>query len=334
MIQRRRLLRMLLGAPCVFALFAWAQQAAVRRIGILQNMRPTTAESAYLTEVFSQALRERGFAEGRNLVFERRYVEGRAERIPGFAAELVQLNCDVIVVTAGDAAIRALKERTSTIPIVMVGASDPVRDGLVASLARPGGNITGLANTALDLVPKQLELLKTASPSVRRVIYLDGRFGAADATTYAALLRNRDAAAKSLGIDLIRIELLAPQDFGSATAAILRERGEALLVAPNAANFILSNEISEFAMRHRLPAIGQDRQAAVDGLLMTYGTSATQLLRTTAAYVDKILRGAKPADLPIEQATQFKLVINMGTAKRLGVTIPQSLLLRADEVIQ
>ncbi len=333
MIERRRLLRMLAGAPVIFASYAWAQQPPLRRVGFLQSSPPTTPDSARLTRVFTQALEERGFVEGRNVVFERRYVEGRIERIPAFAAELVQLNCDVIVVTTGDVGIRALKEVTSTIPIVMAGASDPVRDGLVASLARPGGNITGVTSASLDLIPKQLEWLKAAAPGVRRVIYLAGRFGAGDDKTYAELLRNRDAAAKALGIDLIRIEMSAPQDFGNATAAVLRERADALLISPNSTNFILRNEIGEFALRHRLPAVGQTRELAAAGLLMSYGNNVTWLFRTTAAYVARILGGAKPADLPIEQTT-FELVINLKTAKALGLTIPHSLLVRADEVIR
>ena len=241
---------------------------------------------------------------------------------------------DVIVVTTGDVGIRALKELTSAIPIVMAGASDPVRDGFVASLARPGGNITGVTNASLDLIPKQLELLKAAAPGAGRVVFLaSGRFGAGNAASIAELQRNRDAAAKALGMDLMRIEMPTPQDFGGATAVILREHGEALLISPNPTNFILRSEISEFATRHRLPAIGNIREFAAAGLLMSYGHNPTWVYRTTAVYVDKILRGAKPADLPIEQST-FELVINLKTAKALGLTIPQALLLRADEVIR
>ncbi len=333
MMERRRLLEMLVGAPCVFASRGWAQQAAVRRIGFLANLPPSRPEVAHLWQAVTQALQERGFVEGRNFVFERRYVEGRRERIPALAAELVQLDCDVIVVSTGDESIRALKKLTSTIPIVMAPASDPVRDGLVASLARPGGNITGLMTAALDLVPKQLELLKAAVPGIRRVVYLHGR-QTSDAARIVELERNQDTAAKALGIDLIRIEMSAPEDFGSATSAILRERGEAFLLATNpTVTLTLRHQIIEFATRHRLPAIGPAREPVVAGLLMSYGNNLTWLFRTAAAYVAKILDGAKPADLPIEQ-TQFELVINFKTAKALGLTIPQSLLLRADEVIR
>jgi putative ABC transport system substrate-binding protein len=326
-------------ASAVAALFAAPSPAKaqapgkVYRIGFLQNTPPSTPDAARLARVFTQALEERGFVEGRNIVFERRYVEGRVERIPAFAADLVQFNCDAIVVTTGDVGIRALKELTTTIPIVMAGASDPVRDGFAASLARPGGNITGVTSFSLDLIPKQLELLKTAAPRTRRVAFLSGRFGAGDVARAAELQRNRDAAAKALAMDLVRIEMPAPEDFVSATSAILRERAEALLISPNATNFILRNEISEFAARHRLPAIGAVREYAAAGLLMSYGNNLTWLFRTTAAYVDKILRGAKAADLPIEQTT-FELVINLKAAKVLGLTIAQPLLLRADEVIQ
>lgn len=333
MIERRRLLRTLAAAPCVFAAQAWAQQAAVRRICSLNNTSASTPDTFRLQQTFVQALAERGFVEGRNVVFELRYVEGRVERIPALAAELVQLNCDVITVSAGDVAVRALKELTSTIPIVMTNASDPVRDGLVASLARPGGNITGVANASLDLLPKQLEWLKAASPGVRRVAYLYGRYFGGTEKARAELWRSREVAAKALGFDLIPIEMPAPQDFGSATAAVLRERADALLISPNATNFILRNEIGAFALRHRLPAVGDVRELAAAGLLLSYGNDIAWSRRRSAEYVDKILRGAKPADLPIERST-FELVINLRTAKALGLTIPQSLLLRADEVIQ
>jgi putative ABC transport system substrate-binding protein len=260
-------------------------------------------------------------------------VEGRVERIPTFAAELVQAHCDIIVVTTGDAGVRALKELTSTIPIVMSGASDPVRDGFAASLARPGGNITGVTDSSLDLIPKQLELLKAAAPGARRVAFLFGRYGAGDAARIAEMQRNRDEAANALGIEFRRIELPTPQDFGNAAATILREHVEALLISPNSTNFILRNEISEFAARHRLPAIAAVREFATAGLLMSYGNNLMWLMRANASYVDKILRGAKPADLPIERTT-FELVINLKTAKALGLTITQPLLLRADEVLQ
>jgi len=198
--------------------------AKVYRIGLLQNTPPSTPDAARLARIFIEALEERGFVEGRNVVFERRYVEGRIQRIPAFAAELVQLNCDAIVVTSGDVGIRALQELTATIPIVMAGASDPVRDGFAASLARPGGNITGVTSASLDLISKQLELLKTAAPGVRRVVFLTGRFGAGDEARAAELQRNRDAAAKALAMDLVRVEMPAPEDFVNATSAILRAR--------------------------------------------------------------------------------------------------------------
>ena len=334
MMDRRACIVALTGCIVGFPLIADAQVAGkTYRICGLNNTPPSDPVSVRLSQAFLQALGERGFVEGRNFVFERRFVEGHVERIPALAAELVRLNCDVIMVTAGDVAVRTLKELTSTIPIVMVGASDPVRDGLVASLARPGANITGLTDASLDLIPKQLELLKTAAPGVRRVVYLYGRYGAFNEKTNDELMRNREVAAKGLGLDLIRIEMPAPQDFANATAAVLRERADALLISPNNTNFILRNEISEFALRHRLPAIGPNRELAAAGLLLSYGNNVAWRFRKSAEYVDKILRGAKPADLPIEQST-FELVINLTTAKALGLTIPQSVLLRADEVIQ
>lgn len=333
-MDRRTFIAALAGSIPGLPLFADAQPTGkVHRIGSLQNTPSTTADAARLTKVFIEALEERGYVEGRNLIIERRYVEGRVERIPVFASELVQLDLEVIVVTTGDAGIRALKERTSTIPIVMAGASDPVRDGFATTLARPGGNITGVSSNSLDLIPKQLELLREAAPRVARVVYLYGRFGAGDATRALELQRSRLTAAKALGFELLEIEMPAPEDFDRASASMLRERGEAILLSPNNTNFILRHRISEFAMQHRLPAIGSVREQAAAGLLMSYGNSLTWLFRTTAVYVGKILSGAKPADLPVEQIP-FELIVNQKTAKTLSITIPRSLLLRADEIIE
>jgi putative tryptophan/tyrosine transport system substrate-binding protein len=324
------------GLATLFAapLLAKAQTPGkIYRIGILRSAPPSTPDAARLNRTFAQALEERGFVEGRNVVFEPRNVEGRVERIAALAAELVQANCDVIVVTTGDIGVRAFKELTSTVPIVAVGASNPVGDGFASTLARPGGNVTGVASYSLDFIPKQLELLKAIAPGARRVVFLAGRFGIADAARAAEMQRERDAAAKALGIEFMRIEMPAPQDFAVASAAILREHGEALLISPNATNFIVRNEISEFAVHNRLPAIANSREFVTAGLLMSYGNNMTWMFRTTAAYVDKILRGVKPADLPFERAA-VELVINLKTAKAIGLTIPNALRLRADDVVQ
>lgn len=331
-MDRRRALRLVGTVLCAHAVPGRAQQAKLRKIGFLQNTPATTAAAVRLAQAFARALEEHGFVEGRNHVFERRYVEGQVERIAPLADELIRLECDVIVVSAGDRAVRELKARTTTIPIVMAGTSDPVRDGLIASFARPGGNITGVASASLDLFPKQLELLKAAAPGIRRIAFLRGQYGAGDAATAAAIERRRLAAAKALGVELVTVWMPAPQDFADATATVLREHIDALLISPNATNFILRDEIAAFALRRRLPAVAQTRDFAEAGLLLSYGTNPDWVFRTTAGYVARILKGAKPADLPVEQA-QFELVINLGTAKALGLAVPDSLRVLATELL-
>ena len=248
-------------------------------------------------------------------------------------ADLVRLNVDVIVVISAPGA-KAAKEASATIPIVMAGTSDPVGAGLEASLARPGGTITGISDYQLDLIPKRIELLRAAAPKVVRVANLFGNFGGFGAEKLAALASERDAAAKAMGMSLLQIQMNTPQDFDSATAAVVRERPDALLLSPNPTNFVLRWELAEFAARQRLPTMAARREEAFAGMLMSYGPSNLDIWRASAVYVDKIFKGAKPGDLPIEQPTKFELVINLKTAKTLGLTIPQSLLLRPDEVIQ
>jgi putative ABC transport system substrate-binding protein len=216
----------------------------------------------------------------------------------------------------------------------MLGASDPVGAGLVASLARPGGNVTGIADYQLDLVPKRLELLRAAAPRVSRVVNLHGQYGAFPPSTLDAINAERSRATRALGLTLLDIEMRAPQDFQEATAAIVRERPDALLLGPNPTNFIVRKELAEFAVKHRLPTIGGPRETAAAGALMSYGSDTSDLFRKAAVFVDKILKGAKPADLPVEQPTKFEFVINLKTAKALGLSIPPSLVGRADEVIQ
>ena len=309
------------------------QEAKIRLIGILTNSPSAKLPTDEFWQVFRQTLRGRGFIEGQNIRFEWGFAEFKLDRYPTLAADFVRLNCDVIVVEAGDAAIRAAKDATTTIPIVMAPASDPVRDGFVASFARPGGNITGNATLTLDLQIKRLELLKEAVPKARRVAHLWGQFGAGNPVAFAARKREREAAAHAIGVQLIDIEMHTSQEFESATSAVVREHADALLLNPGPLNWALRKEIAEFAMRQRLPAIAGRRSEAVAGTLMSYGPTGANISRTAAEYVDKILRGSKPADLPVEQVPP-ELVINMKTAKELGLTIPQSLLVRANEVIQ
>ena len=334
-MDRRKFIGMVLTSAVTAPLAAHAQPAGkVWRIGIIGNVPLTTnPENAHIMDAFRQALRERGYIEGKNLALEMRYAEGRIERYPALAAELAGLKVDVIVVGPAPG-VRAAMQAAATIPIVMSGTSDPVRAGLVASLARPGGNVTGIADQELDLVPKRLELLKAVAPKAARVANLHGDFSGFDAAKRAALIVEQEAAARALGISLLRIEMNAPQDFDSAIATIGRARPDALLLSPNPTNLILRNKLAEYALKQRLPTVAARREEAVAGMLMSYGPSIADIFRSVAVYVDKIFKGAKPGDLPVEQPTKFALVINLKTAKALGLTIPQSLLLRADEVIQ
>jgi putative ABC transport system substrate-binding protein len=306
----------------------------VRKIGYVGNLpRGSSADSDRIFDAFVQTLRERGFVEGKNLAFEFRFTEGVVERSPALVGELVRLGVDVIVVGSGPGA-RAAKDATSTIPIVMIGVSDPVGAGLVASLARPGGNITGIADLQIDLINKRLELLKAAAPKIAQVAYLFGNYSGFDDAKLKAVAQEREAAAQALGLRLLSVQMNTPQDFEDATAAIVRARPDALLISPNPTNFILRHQLAEFALRLRLPTIAARRQEAAAGVLMAYGPKVEDIFRAAAIYVAKILNGATPAELPIEQPTTFEFVVNAKTARALGITIPQSLLLRADELIQ
>ena len=283
---------------------------------------------------FLQILKDNGFVEGKNLVFERRATEGRdAERGPALVAELIGLRVDVLV-TLSTVVTRAAKEATTTTPIVMTMVSDPVASGFAASLARPGGNITGMTDFDNDLTAKRLEMLKAAAPKAIRVALvsdsLSRRFGVAQAD---ALNKEHDTAARALGISLLRVSLDSPQDFEAAAAAVVRERADALLVA-GAPAVIVRKDIADFAIRQRLPWLGASRLDPLAGALMSYGPDYANNWCKAATYVAKILNGAKPADPPIERPTKVELIINLKTAKAIGLTIPQAVLLRADEVIE
>jgi putative ABC transport system substrate-binding protein len=333
MMDRRTFLAgtgaVLLAAP----LAAVAQQTEkIWRIGWLGVSPLTNPGSVTNFEPFRRGLQEHGYVEGRNLVIERRFSEGLDARLPALAAELVRLKVDVLVVVGGPAAAVA-KEAPATIPIVMAYGSDPVKRGLVASLARPGGNLTGIEDYLTELNVKRLELLKMAVPKMARVAVLTNASNWEPAKR-AVLYKEQDAQAQTIGVTVFRVELNVPSEFDSATAAIIRGRPDALSLASSAINSRLGKEIAEFAIKHRLPSAGAIRGLALAGILLSYGPDLTVMCRRAADYVDKILKGAKPGDLPIEQPTKFELVINLKTAKALGLTIPSSLLGRADEVIQ
>jgi putative ABC transport system substrate-binding protein len=327
--RRRFLLTSLAGVLAAPRAAGAQQQGKVFRIGILSNIPPTDPQGAPLWEAFIQGLRDLGYVEGQNITIEHRSSEGKFERLPGIAAELVRLKADVIVTPAAQNALAA-KQATRTIPIVMANSLDPVGQGLVASLARPGGNVTGLSGLSLETVGKQLALLKEIVPRVSRVAVL----GNPTNQSYPLWLGEVKVAARSLGVQLQILEARGPDDFERAFEAMTTERAGALFVLGDGMFLLHRTRTAELAAKHRLPAMYPVREFVDAGGLMVYGTSLRDNFRRAATYVDKILKGAKPADLPIEQPTKFELVINLKTAKALGLTIPPSLLARADQVIE
>jgi putative ABC transport system substrate-binding protein len=310
-----------------------AQQAGnAPRIGYLVTGPLEIPEVRSLVDAFRQGLRERGYVEGQNIVIEYRGAEGKYDRLPGLASELVGLKVDVIVASTTPAA-RAAQQATTTIPVVASTMQDPVGDGLVASLARPGGNITGLTLLSPELVPKRMELLKKALPNVSRVAVLwhPGAFGE---RTTKDFLRETKAAAQALGVQLRLVSVRGPDEFDRAFSAITTERADALLVGGGPMLFAEGRRIIELAAEYRLPSIFNAREFVELGGLMSYAPRLDDLFRRSATFVDKILKGARPRDLPVEQPTKFELIFNLKTAQALGITIPPSLLALADEVIE
>ena len=305
-----------------------AQQAKTNpRIGYLAS---SSAERERLRlAAFQQGLRESGYVEGKNIFVEQRYAGGQFEKLPELAAELVRLKVDVLVVS-GAPATHAAKQATSVIPLVMASVADPVGMGLVASLARPGGNITGLSDFNTGVVAKRLEFLREVVPSVSRVAALLNPANPSNPPQ----LRLTQAAAATLGVTLLAFEAQRADEIDRAFAAIKTERPGALLIIGDPLLGTYAKMIAELSTKSRLPAIHSTREFPDAGGLMSYGVDLVDLSRRAATYVDKILKGAKPADLPVEQPTKFELVINMKTANALGLTIPGSLLLRADQVIE
>jgi putative ABC transport system substrate-binding protein len=316
----------LLAAP----LAAGAQTAGkTYRIGILGNVPLTDPEGATLWGAFIQGLRELGYVEGQNVTIEHRSSEGHYERLPALAGDLVRLKVDVIVVPA-DQNARVAQQATRTIPIVGAGLGDPTGTGLVASLAHPGGNVTGVSFISSEQAGKEIELLTEIIPGVSRVAVLSNPTNPIN----RVLLREANAAARSLRLHLQASEIREPDDLGRAFAAMTRERVGALLVLPDGMFLLHRARIVDLAAKRRVPAVYALREHVDAGGLVFYGASLRDGFRRVATYVDKILKGAKPADLPIEQPTKFELVINLKTAKALGLTIPPSLLRRADQVIE
>jgi putative ABC transport system substrate-binding protein len=323
-VDRRRLLGgvvvSLLAAPLVAA----AQgPGKVYRIGVLGN------ENNPPWDGFRRGLRDLGYVDGRNLSIEWRWSEGKPDRFPALAMELVALRPDVIV-ASGTQAIRAAMEATSAIPIVMTTSSYPERIGFVKSLARPGGNVTGLSNVGPELSGKRLELLKEIAPNVFRVAVLWNPASTVEPLALQELL----TAGAAINVEIQSVEVRSPDDFSAAFAAVSSSRAHAMLALGNPINFRGRQLIADFALRSGLPSIYAERLFVEAGGLMSYAPSFTDSFRRAAIYIDKILKGAKPGDLPVEQPTKFELVINLKTAKALGLTIPPSLLLRADQVIE
>jgi putative ABC transport system substrate-binding protein len=304
------------------------QPAKVPRIGFLYAGSPS--DQLARAQAFRQGLRELGYVEGKSILIEYRHAEGKYDRLTALATELVRLKVDVIV-TGGGPGTRAAKEATKTIPIVMAQDDDPVASGFVASLARPGGNITGLATLAPEISGKQLELLKEIVPKLSRVAV----FGTSTRPGNAQALKEIELAAGAFKVQLQYLDILSPKDIETVFRAAVKGRADAVLMI--AGGPILNphqKEIAELMVKNRLPVIYRNRDPVEAGGLMSYGVSFTDLDRRAATYVDKILKGVKPADLPVEQPTKFELVINLKTAKQIGLTIPQSVLYRADKVIR
>ncbi len=313
----------LLAPPSVEA----QRPAGAARIGWLSTGSP--ASHSNLLAAFREGLQQLGYLEGQNVAIEYRWAEGRLGRLPELAAELVRLKVDVIV-AAGTPGVLAAKQATPTIPIVMAVGGDPIGSGAVASLARPGGNVTGLSNLAEDLIGKLLELLKGAVPRASRVAVLLNPANPVHATFW----RETETAARVLGVRLLRLEAREPNEFDGVFAAMIRDRAGAAVVLPDPMFLTERRRLADLAAKSRLPAIYGFREHAEAGGLMSYGVNLRESYRRAATYVDKILKGAKPADLPVEQPTRFELVINMKTAKALGLTFPPSIMVRADQVIQ
>jgi putative tryptophan/tyrosine transport system substrate-binding protein len=326
--MNRRLLWLLTVILLTYVSLAEAQQPKkVPRIGYLGGASPSA--NAARIEAFRQGLRELGYVEGKNIVIEYRYAEGKLDRVPALVAEVVRLKVDIIV-TGSPTVTRAAKEATVTIPIVMANDGDPVGNGFVASLARPGGNITGLSNLAPEISGKRLELLKEIVPKLSRVAV----FGTSTQPARAQFLKETELAAGALRLQLQYLDILSPKDIETAFRAASKGRPDGVLMLPSPILNSYRTQVIELAVKNRFPTIYYAPEWVEDGGLMSYGVSFADLFRRAASYVDKILKGSKPAELPVEQPRKFELVINLKTAKQIGLTIPPNVLARADRVIK
>ena len=318
---------LLMTVPLITGLAEAQQAGKVARIGFLAG-GPSSFYSAGINALL-QGLRELGYVEEKNIVIEYRYAEGKLDRLPDLAAELVHLKVDLIV-TSSTPGVLAAKKASRIVPIVFISISDPVGSGLVASLARPGGNITGLTILAPELAGKRLELLKEAFPKISRVAVLWNSGNPAQTPQW----KETEVAAQGVGVQLQSVEVRSVNDFDSAFSSITNERAQAPLTMPDPLNSSQVKRIVDFATKNRLPAMYANPEFVDGGGLMSYGPNYAHLYRRVATYVDKILKGTKPADLPVEQPTKFEFIINLKAAKQIGLTIPPNVLARADRVIR
>jgi len=330
MMRRRDFIALFSGAAAAWPLAARAQQASrMRRIGLLQGLAASDPDWQRRLAAFRQALQELGWVEGRNITIEARYADGKPERLAALASELVQARVDLIVTNAAQP-VEAARSATSTIPIVMAAVGDALGAGYVASLARPGGNLTGLTLMATDQSAKRLELIKELSPGLARVAALWN----GNASGHRLQMKEMEPAARVLGLALQSIPIQKADDIEAGLQSAQNSNAQAVVTMDDPMIQLNRARIVEIAMRQRVPVMGEFRAMAAAGALMSYGPNQIDLWRRSAAYVDKILKGAKPADLPVEQPTKFELVINLKTAKALGLDIPPKLLALADEAIE
>jgi putative tryptophan/tyrosine transport system substrate-binding protein len=327
--MRRRDFITLVGSAAAMPLVARAQQpnSTIRRIGILIPESMLAARG--LLEAFRQGLKEMGWVEGQNIAFEYRSADGKGDALPKIAAELAQSRLDAIL-AEGTTAIQAAKDATQSIPIVMATSNDPVASGLITTLNQPGGNVTGLSLQSSQLAGKRLQLLTEIVPKLARLVVLSNPTN----PSHALAVQEMRAAAQSFGVGLGVVEASAPDKFDSALATVAAVRADCLVVLPDAVFFGQHRQMVTFAAASHLPALFPEKEVVEAGGLMAYGPSVPASFRRAAAYVDKILRGAKPADLPVEQPTTFEFAINLKTAKALGLAVPQTLLVAADEVVE
>jgi len=328
-MQRRDFITLLGGAAAAWPLTARAQQPPLPVIGFLSTASPDLY--AIRLRAFRQGLKEAGYVEGQNVAIEYRWAEGQNNRLPVLAAELVHRHVDVIVAGGGSPSVVAAKAATATIPIVFAVAVDPVKTGLVASLNRPGGNLTGITNLNVEVGPKRLELLRELLPTTTIIALLVNPTNPSVAEPFTRALK---AAASTLGLQLHVLQASTEQDFDKVFAALVQLRAGALVIGPDTFFNARSEQLAALSLRHAMPAIFQYREFAVAGGLISYGTDETEFYRLVGVYAGRILKGEKAADLPVQQSTKVELIINLKTAKALGLTVPLPLIGRADEVIE